>query len=253
MVGTKILRRLFVAFLLGYCLISCNRNKPVYNIDRTPTEPVTYKWWILTHKNYQKPGIYLYDEETGLIELEISLPDDLQSPHALAFDGEYLWVGGNGENESMYQINPETGEVVNTISNIITEGIAVKDDYIYYSNLNTINIITKNGSFVDAFETENTALNISDITIFENNLYYLRYSETDPVIKLNLNTYSETPITGLTTSGTYCLTYFDYELITVSALNEINHNSIQNGDLLSSSPTNFEGWITAITPHFTVE
>lgn len=248
-----ILKPILITLILGFCLVSCNRNKPVYDITRTPTEPVTYKWWILTHKNYQKPGIYLYDEEANDIVLELSLPDDLQSPHALAFDGEHLWVGGNGENESMYQIHPDTGDIVNTIPNIITEGIAVKDNNLYYCNLNTINVITKNGGFVDTFETENTTLNISDITIFENNLYYLRYSETEPVIKLSLNTLTETPISGLTTSGTYCLTYFDYELITVSALNEINHNSIQSGDLLSSSPTNIEGWITAITPHFTVE
>ncbi|MCB4798641.1 NHL repeat-containing protein [Neotamlana laminarinivorans] len=243
----------FLAIVLCFCMVSCNKNQPEYDITSEPSTPVEYKWWILTHKNYQKPGIYLYDEETGLIELEISLPDDLQSPHALAFDGEYLWVGGNGENESMYQINPETGEVVNTITNIITEGIAIKDDYIYYSNLNTINIITKNGNFVDAIETENTALNISDIAISESNLYYLRYSETEPVVKLNLDSFSETPITGLTTSGTYCLAYFDYELITISALNEINHNSIQTGEILSSTPTVFEGWITAITPHIITE
>ncbi|MBU2949450.1 DUF5050 domain-containing protein [Tamlana agarivorans] len=232
-------------------LTSCNRNVPDYSI--TPEDETTlnseYKWWVLTHKSYQKPGIYLYNESTGIIELELKLPKSLKSPHALAYDGESLWVGGIGENESLYQLNPDTGEIIAEIPNIITEGIAVQDNFIFYSNENSIYKMQKNGALVETIDTENTALTISDIAIDDNSLYYLRYSETAPVVKLNLTTKSESQMTEIATSGTYCLSFVDNKIITVSDLNAINQNSTRTGEIISSAQTPFEGWITAIAVH----
>lgn len=241
-------------YITGLCfaLVSCNRNIPEFSITPEPETTTENKWWILTHKNYQDPGIFLYNETTASIELELKLPDDLESPHALDFDGTSLWVGGNGENESLYQLNPETGEILSEIKNINTEGIAVQGDYIFYSNLNAINKIEKNGTFVESFETQNTTLNISDIAINDNSLYYLRYSETDPVIKVNLTSKSESPVGNIETSGTYCLAFFENKFITVSALNEITYHSSLTG-VISIHTTGIEGWITAIAPYYELE
>ena len=243
-----------VAFIC-FLLVSCNRNGPDDSdvSGNESTLNTEYKWWVLTHKNYQSPGISLYNESTGEIELELKLPKDLQSPHALAFDGESLWVGGIGENESLYQLNPETGDIISVIPNIITEGITVQDDYLFYSNENAIHKIEKNGTLVETIQTENTTLSISDIAIGDNFLYYLRYSETEPIVKLNLRTKSEATINNIETTGTYCLSFIDNKLITVSNLNDINHNSTRTGEILLSKPTGIEGWITAIALYEIIE
>ncbi|KAB1067434.1 DUF5050 domain-containing protein [Tamlana haliotis] len=251
----KQLKTLFFVSLVCFLLAACNRNEPEY--FGTPQEDIDvtteYKWWILTHKNYQKPGIYLFNENTGMLEVELKLPKALQSPHALAYDGESLWVGGIGENESLYQLNPETGDIISEIPNIITEGIAIQDDFIFYSSENAIHKMNKNGSLIETIETENTALTISDIAIDESSLYYLRYSETAPIVKLNLDTKTEAPIQTIETSGTYCLSFIDNKLVTVSNLNEINQNATRSGELVVSTPTDIEGWITAIALHEIIE
>lgn len=247
----KFAKTIFTLFILVILTTSCNRDLTEDFIGTDPVDPVNieYKWWILKHRNYADPGIYLYNETTATIELELDLPENLESPHALAYDGEFLWVGGNGENESIYQLNPETGAIITIIRNIKTEGIALLDDYLYYSKDNIINKIEKNGIFVEEIPTQNSSYNIPDIAIDGKNLYYLRYSENEPVIKLNLSNKKESIIPKIESTGTYCLTASNDELITVTALNEISHHNIRTGAFISSTPTAIEGWITAIAPY----
>lgn len=246
----KILKTFFNLIILIFFVSSCNRNLPDIYIDPVDTENIEYKWWVLTHRNYQSPGIYLYNETTLTIELELDLPENLKSPHALAYDGTSLWVGGNDPEESIYQLNPETGAILSEIKNISTEGITVDEDYLYYSNFNIINKIEKNGTFVEKILTKNSVLNIPDIAIDGNNLYYLSYSENGLVNKLNLSSKTESIMTAIESSGTYCLTVFDNEIITVSALNEINHNYSRTGVFISTNQTDIKGWITAIAPYY---
>ncbi len=245
----KIRETFFTLLVLTILGTSCNRDLTEDIIFPSVTENVEYKWWILTHKNYESPGIYLYNETTSTIELKLDLPENLKSPHALAYDGISLWVGGNGENESIYQLNPETGAIISEIRNIKTEGIALLDDYLYYSNDQVINKIEKNGTLVEAIPTKNSSYNIPDIAIYGNDLYYLRYSENEPVIKLNLSRKTESIISNIASTGTYCLTVSNYEIITVTALNEISHHNIRTGAFISTKPTEIKGWITAIAPY----
>lgn len=215
-------------------------------------ETDTTKLWILKHKRYQEPGIYLYNETTSTIELELELPEHLESPHALAFDGTSLWVGGNGENESVYQINPQTGAIVSQIPNIITEGIAIDEDYLYYSNNNMINKIEKNGTLVDEISTKNASLNIPDIAIYNDDLYYLRYSEKEPIVKLDLSDKKESFIDIAESTGTYCLTVFNNDIVTITPFNEISRFNLKTGKLISTQFTGIEGWITAIAPYYEI-
>lgn len=251
----NILKIFFHLTILAVFLSSCNRNLPedflfddsIENID------IEQKWWVLTHRKYESPGIYLYNETTSTIELELELPEDLKSPHALAYDGTSLWVGGNDEKESIYELNPENGAIISEIKNISTEGIAVQDENLYYSSYNTINKIDKNGKLIEEIPTRNSSLNIPDIAIQGRNLYYLRYSEDESVIRLNLNSKTESAISGVESTGTYCLAIFENEIITVTALNEINRNILRTGTPISTSETGIKGWITAIAPYFEIE
>jgi len=93
-------------------------------------------------------------------------------------------------------------------------------------------------------------LNIPDIAIDSNNLYYLRYSGDESVIRLNLNSNSESTISSAEGTETYCLAIYNNEIITVTALNEINHNALRSEIPISTNPTGIEGWVTTIAPHF---
>lgn len=247
----KIIKTIFTLLILTISMSSCNRDLTEDFIIINPdSENIEYKWWVLTHKNYESPGIYLYNETTSTIELKLDLPENLESPHALAYDGTSLWVGGIGTNESIYQLNPENGAIISELKNIKTEGIAVTDEYLYYSNYNKISIIEKNGTLFEEIPTQNSSYNIPDIAIDGNYLYYLRYSENEPVIKLNLSSKAESVVPVIESSGTYCLAVYNYEIITVTALNEISHSNIRTGALVSTKTTGIKGWITAIAPYY---
>ncbi|WP_136480141.1 YncE family protein [Cognatitamlana onchidii] len=220
-------------------------------IDPVSHENIENRWWILTHKNYEAPGIYLYNETTQSIELQLDLPENLESPHALAYDGEYLWVGGAGDNESIYQLDAENGSIISEIKNITTEGITAQDEFLYYSNDKIIHKINKDGTFIEEIPTKNSSYNIPDIAIDGNHLYYLRYSEQDPVIKIGLSDKRESKIALTESTGTYCLTIYNNEIITVNAFNEINRFNLETGVFISTQPTLIKGWITAIEPYYT--
>ena len=167
----------------------------------------------------------------------------------MAYDGESLWVGGMGENESIYQLNPENGGIISEIRNIKTEGIALLNEFLYYSDYKIINKINKDGTLVESISTKNSSYNIPDIAIDANNLYYLRYSEKEPVIKIGLSHRIESKIPLTESTGTYCLTVSNNEIITINPFNEISRFSLKTGEFISNKTTNIKGWIRAIAPY----
>lgn len=250
----KTTKTIFTLLILTILMSSCHKDldditENIVLTDTISDENVEYKWWILTHRNYEAPGIYLYNETTSTVELKLNLPGNLESPHALAYDGEFLWTGGIGENESIYQLNPENGAILSEIKNIKTEGIALLNEYIYYSNNKNINKIEKNGTLVEEISTKNSSYNIPDVAIAGNDLYYLRYSETEPVIKLNLSNKKESKISTTESTGTYCLTISNNEIITINPFNEIVRFNLKTGEYISTNATIIKGWITAIAPY----
>lgn len=250
----KTIKTIFTLLIITILASSCHKDldditENIVLTDSIIDENIEHKWWILTHKNYESPGIYLYNETTLTIELKLNLPENLESPHALAYDGESLWVGGIGQNESIYQLNPENGAIISEIINIQTEGIALLDEYLFYSNEKTINKIEKNGTLVEEIPTKNSSYNIPDIAINGNNLYYMRYSEIEPVIKLNLSNKKESGIPMTESTGTYCLAISNNEIITINPFNEISRFNLGTGEFISTETTIIEGWITAIAPY----
>ena len=251
----KAIKSILTLLIITILASSCNKDfddltQNVILIDTTVTDTIDKKLWVLTHKSYESPGIYLYNETTATIELELDLPKNLESPHALAFDGTSLWVGGNGENESIYQLNSGTGQIISEIRNIQTEGIALLDEYLYYSNNKMINKIEKTGTLIEEIATQNSSYNIPDIAISGNDLYYLRYSENEPVIKLSLSNKRESTIPITESTGTYCLTIYNNEIITINPFNEIIRFDQRSGVFISNQPTIIKGWITAIAPFY---
>lgn len=259
----KVIKIVLKSLILLILVSSCR--DPSIEIADDITEVIDVidkKLWILQNKRYPNAGIDLYNETTGVIEVELDLPSSIESAHALAYDGEFLWLGGIGENESLYKLNPLTGDVISEIPNIRTEGIAVDGNNLYYSvyETNTINKIEKNGTFIETITPRNIAPehSIPDIAIDGGNLYYLRYlsfTETAPVVKLNLSSNNEVFIDIGESIDTYCLAIFNNEIVAVTLLNNISRFDKNSGDFISSNLVHEDienAWITAIAPHYEI-
>lgn len=251
----KVIKTILKSLILLILVFSCK--DPYIDITNSIVIPDTIdkKLWLLKHRRYQDSGIHLYNETSGFIELELDLPKDLESPHALAYDGESLWVGGIGEDESILQLDPQTGEILSEIPDIRTEGIAAIGDYLYYSVYETdiIKKIEKNGTFVEEITVQNaSSLSIPAIATDGNNLYYLRFTPEAPVVKLNLSSKNESFISLAESVDTYCLAIFNNEIVSVTSLNGISRFDKNSGYLISSNITDIDGWITAIAPHYEI-
>lgn len=206
------------------------------------------KWWILVHPTHGNEGIYLYNETNSSIERIIELPNQMSSPHALDFDGEFLWLGGMGNEESIYKLSPDDGTVISEIVDKRTEGIKFLNGEIYYSLYGRINKITEDGTFIEEILLP-TSQNPTDIAIKNSVLYYVENGVTDPIFKFNLENSNDGLIVNTEVDALYTLTILNDNLIVVTNNNEIRRFNINSGELVSDSVINIDGWITAITPY----
>lgn len=223
--------------------VSCSNDNDDFNALNTDT-----RWWILTRPDNDNNGvseIVLYNETKSIIERTIDLPKKIESPHALEFDGEFLWLGGMGENESIYKLNPEDGTVVSEIANIRTEGIAYLNGELYYSFFDRIFQISQDGTPVQEIALS-TNYNPSDIAISNSTLYYVNNTGLAQIIKTNPDeeTIAETEISGL-----FTLTIQNSNLVVTTNTNAIGRFDINSGERISNTQTIIEGWITGIVAY----
>jgi len=244
----KAYKILLLLILVLTSMFSCE-NEPVdYEVNMNTDT----KWWILVHPSYGNPGIYLYNETKSIIERTLPLPNPNGSPHALDYDGEFLWIGGMETNASIFQLDPQDGEIISQINNIRTEGISSQNNYLFFDNYNTVKKIRKDGTFIEEIPTINSSHLLPDLAIDGNYLYYTRYSENQPIVKLNLSTGEEIFIPNIENIEVNCLAINKDELITVGRrpASEIIRFDKETGVLISSKTTNINGWVTAIAPYF---
>lgn len=240
----KVLLILFVVMFNG-----CTENEVMIDSN----EPLTHtneptKWWVLTHPSGNNPGIHLYDEATGTTDLSFDLPADIKSPHALAFDGESLWLGGMGENEFLYELSPIDGSVRSKIPNIRTEGLAIVGDEIYYSEHSEVFRMTKNGIKLNNFTVNTTVIN--DIAVHQGSVYVAINGETDPIYLLDqqknqLKELLDTKVTAL-----YTLAVYDNYFVFVGDASQLVRVDIGNKQEISRTTIKMPfSWVTAITPN----
>lgn len=245
---------LFLTFFLA-TLYSCN-NEPVdFTLEQNSSSVNNdIKWWILVHPSYGNPGIYLYNETESTIEKILPLPEPDGSPHALDFDGNSLWLGGASSNinngiityNPIYEINPDTGEVISTIENIRTEGIAVSNDHIYYSTYGQIVEITKTGTVVSSLPVEDSG--ITDFDIYNSINYYVYNGAIDPIIRINETTGQNEFILETDIPNLYTLSIVDDNFVVVSN-NHFRRFDLNTREHLSDTNIEIDGWITAIAPY----
>ena len=238
------MNKYFLPFIIAILsFVSCSNDN-----DDDITINSDTKWWILVHPTHGNEGIYLYNETNSSIEKIIELPNQVDSPHALEFDGEFLWLGGMGENESIYKLNPEDGTVISELTNIRTEGISYLNGELYYSFYGKINRISQDGTPIQeiALSTNN---NPTDIEINDSVMYYVHNGPIDPIVKINPTNSTEETIVETEVSGLYTLAVHDDNLIVITNFNEIRRFDITTGEKISDTETIIEGWITAIVPY----
>lgn len=245
---------LFLTLIL-ISLFSCN-NEPVdfASIDSENSENIDIKWWILVHPSYGNPGIYLYNETQSIIENILPLPEPNGSPHALGFDGNSLWLGGASSINNtgiitynpIYEINPDNGNVISTIDNISTEGIAISDNHIFYSTYGQIVEITKTGTFVSSIPLEDSG--ITDMAIYKSKKYYVYNGTSDPIMTINETTGKNEFILETEIPNPYTLSIRDNNFVVVSN-NHFRRFDLNTGEHLSDVKIEIDGWITAITPY----
>ncbi|MFT5254640.1 MAG: hypothetical protein ACI87N_003717 [Flavobacteriales bacterium] len=232
--------------ILTFSFISCNNDSEDFNIMDLDT-----RWWILTRPNNNSVGeseIVLYNETKSIIERTINLPTQADSPHALEFDGEFLWLGGRGANESSYKLNPEDGTVISELTNIKTEGISYLNGELYYSFYGRIYQISQDGTPIQEI-TLATDNNPSYIAINNSSLYYVYNGAIDPIIKINQTDSTEETIAETEVTGLYTLAIHNNNLIVTTNSNAIRRFDINSGKRISDTETIIEGWITAIVPY----
>ena len=236
-------------------IFSCNNEPVEFNLEENSiSENDDIKWWILVHPSYGNPGIYLYNETESTVENVLPLPEPDGSPHALDFDGSSLWLGGARSNinngvityNPIYEINPETGDVLSMIENIRTEGIAVSGNHLYYATYGQIVKITKTGTFISSIPVEDSG--ITDFAMYNSKKYYIYNGAIDPIIRINETTGQNEFVLDTNIPNPHTLSIRDDHFVVVSN-NHFRRFDLDTGEHLSDVEIEIDGWITAIAPY----
>ena len=210
------------------------------------------KWWLLTRPDgagVGERGIILYNETNTTIEATLPIPAGLTSPHALDFDGKSLWVGGMGDNESLYELDPANGNVLSEISNKRTEGIALVEEGIWYSGRRNVNLIGFDGTQKASVSVDPSVTTIQDIAVSGFcSLCYVVNGAMDPIIEIDMLNSNEHTLFDTQVSKLYTLTVKDANFVVIGTSNNIIRFN-RSGVVVGDHPTSIKGWITAIAPY----
>lgn len=89
--------------------------------------------WVVVHPSDAPmgAGLFLFDESRQEVVRRLTLPD-IVSPHALAWDGESLWLGGRDEQPAVHQLDPVDGREISRWPGVlrfdVETGELVRDD-----------------------------------------------------------------------------------------------------------------------------
>lgn len=236
-----------VVALILVSLTSCNDDEQGLSETNSDT-----KWWVLTRTGTNNVGdreIVLYNETQDLIEKTLSLPSQIDSPHALEFDGEFLWLGGMGANESIYKLDSTDGSIVAELPNIRTEGISYDNGTLYYTSYGRIYQISENGSPIQEITLSDANIP-TDIATYNAKIYFTYNGASDPIIKIAPTNLLEENFVETQVSALYTLTIHKEQLIVMTNANEIRRFDLYSGQKISDSSTPITGWVTAISPFY---
>jgi len=217
-------------------------------------------WYFLIHPTDAPDGpkIVQYNHTENKILDELDLPEGMSSPHALAFDGEHLWLGGMGSDEKLYCLEAGSGNIVQQFDNIRTEGITVFGGSVWFSSSNhrskewLINI-NFDGDTLQQIETN--LLVIQDIAHFQDKIYYTVNGTNEPVGVIDLDTGAREVLIADAALGSYmsALSVHEGYLYVIDSRGDVNYLrafDAATGSFLQEAATSIDGWITAIAPSY---
>lgn len=197
--------------------------------------------------------IVLYNLTDSLIEHRFSTPVGLVSPHALAWDGTSLWVGGVGANDSIYEIDPADGSVLRTIPGIRTEGLATAGTTIWYSTASPIadSLIQISREGVELRKIPVPDEVINDLDTNGQWLYYAVNDDIDRIVRVDPVTGAATDFIIDTVEGNelYALALFKdyvYVIDNQSRGNTLRTFDRTTGEFISDARIYISGWITGV-------
>ena len=197
--------------------------------------------------------VILYNLTDSLIEARFDTPPGLLSPHALAWDGESLWVGGAYSTDSLYRIDPADGTVQGVLPHIRTEGLATAATTIWYSTVSPIADsliqISREGVRLRAITVADPVVN--DLDTDNEWLYYVVNDDTDRIVRVNWNSGAAADFITNAVDGSQLYTIAVYGDFIYVIDNQTQGNTLRmfdraSGGFISDARVHVDRWITAL-------
>jgi hypothetical protein len=215
-------------------------------------------WWALVHPSDAPlgPGLYLIDEETQEIQRYLALPPEAESPHGLAFDGTSLWVS-DIVLQAVLQIDPDTGAVLSTIPDVISEGLVAQQGNLWYgtdeyqpAQATSFVRISPSGDVLDVVKLADSTI-MNDIAHDGSSLYYAINDESDRILEVDPVTGAQVELAkNVAESGMiYTLAFDGQSLALIDMLpsgNVLRRFDPATGAEVSAKPFGVPGWVTAL-------
>lgn len=214
--------------------------------DAAPSRPLV---WVLVHPSDAPlgPGLFLFDEARQEVVRRLALPEGFSSPHALAWDGHSLWLGGFAEDPAMLELDPSDGRELSRFPNVITEGVAIDGDTFWWAGtvdaLTPLLHVSRDGRRLSSNTLMEAA--VQDVVIANGALFYLVNDDADRIMRFDATTERATELTRGVFVAPYSLG-FDGTSLAVAAEGRIRRYDPATGTLVSDGPFAVPGWITAI-------
>lgn len=205
--------------------------------------------WVLVHPSDapRGPGLFLFDEARQEVIRQLPLPDGCTSPHALAWDGRSLWLGGVDVEPAIRELDPADGRVLSRWPGAVTEGIAFDGDTFWYaavlSSLTPLVHVARDGTTLGSVTLSEVA--VQDLVSAEGALYYLVNDDADRIMRFDTATGSATELARNVDVAPYSLG-FDGTHLAVAVDGRIRRYDPSTGALVREGPFAVPGWITAI-------
>lgn len=218
-------------------------------VDMQPAERLM---WLLTNDHMGSGTIYVYDETSRAVVKQFPVPaNTTTSPHALAYDGHSLWLGGMGGNDGLAELDPMNGAVRSFRPGIRTEGLAIDSDGYWrieepYSKNAQLVHDRWDGTNIQTIEVPYIVA--QDIAVDSQYVYYIVNDANDPLLRVDPKTGVSEVLNPMVVNGLapYTLAYDGSNLAIVDFDTILLHVDPTNGQTLSQETLPDIGWITAI-------